>query len=186
MQDGGKELISKQRGFQLINPTDKWFPGLAKIRDEFTSWEWRFGKTPKFTASRTFPIHDIPEKIENPDMKVSLQVVKGEIMDVSLRLPSCSADALASSGEILSGVQGKKYSSQTLDLLEKNLVLVDKKEELKTALRAWYEGYDVELSSDFKMDDECFDWNYFSAGHDLDEEFTAYFKKNKDFLSVKQ
>jgi len=36
------------------------------------------------------------------------------------------------------------------------------------------------------MDDECFDWNYFSAGNDLDEEFTAYFKKNKDFLSVKQ
>jgi len=136
MQDGGKELISKQRGFQLINPTDKWFPGLAKIRDEFISWEWRFGKTPKFTASRTFPIHDLPEKIKNPDMKVALKVEKGEIMDVSLSLPACSADILASSSEILSGVQGKKYSSQALDLLEKNLVLVDKKEEFKTALRA--------------------------------------------------
>lgn len=26
-QDGGPEQINKQRGFQFINPTDKWFPG---------------------------------------------------------------------------------------------------------------------------------------------------------------
>ena len=27
LEDGGNELIGKQRGFQLINPTDQWFPG---------------------------------------------------------------------------------------------------------------------------------------------------------------
>jgi len=36
------------------------------------------------------------------------------------------------------------------------------------------------------MDDECFDLNYFSAGNDLDEEFTAFFKKNENFLCAKQ
>lgn len=26
-QDGGWDFVSKQRGFQMINPTDGWFPG---------------------------------------------------------------------------------------------------------------------------------------------------------------
>lgn len=25
--DGGKELASRQNGFQMINPTEQWFPG---------------------------------------------------------------------------------------------------------------------------------------------------------------
>lgn len=69
-------------------------------------------------------------------MKVSLKVEKGEISDVSIRLPAYNTEAIALSSEILSNVQGKKYSSQTLDLLEKSLVLVEKKENVKTALRA--------------------------------------------------
>lgn len=27
IKDGGKELIKQQKGFQLVNPTDQWFPG---------------------------------------------------------------------------------------------------------------------------------------------------------------
>lgn len=27
LEDGGQNLISKQRGFQFVNPTDDWFPG---------------------------------------------------------------------------------------------------------------------------------------------------------------
>lgn len=30
MADGGPELISKQRGFQFVNPNDNWFPGESK------------------------------------------------------------------------------------------------------------------------------------------------------------
>lgn len=28
LQDGGMELANQQRGFQMINPTEKWFEGL--------------------------------------------------------------------------------------------------------------------------------------------------------------
>lgn len=52
LNDGGRELLSKQRGFQLINPSDKWFPGITEIRETFASWDWRFGKTPKFTVQK--------------------------------------------------------------------------------------------------------------------------------------
>ena len=42
------ETLSQQRGFQLVRPDDVWFPGLDKLRQEFESNQWIFGKTPKF------------------------------------------------------------------------------------------------------------------------------------------
>lgn len=27
LKDGGKEFASKQGGFHMVNPTEKWFPG---------------------------------------------------------------------------------------------------------------------------------------------------------------
>jgi lipoyltransferase 1 len=45
--------VMQQRGFQLINPTEKWFPGLNELHENFSSWEWRYGKTPKFSVQTT-------------------------------------------------------------------------------------------------------------------------------------
>lgn len=54
--DGGRELVMQQRGFQLINPTEKWFPGLSELRENFASWDWRFGKTPKFSVQKNIEL----------------------------------------------------------------------------------------------------------------------------------
>lgn len=69
LHDGGRHLMMKQRGFQLINPTEKWFPGLMKIRENFASWDWRFGKTPKFTVQK-----EIQLKSDDKDHDVQLKV----------------------------------------------------------------------------------------------------------------
>lgn len=61
--------MMKQRGFQLINPTEKWFPGLMAIREEFASWDWRFGKTPKFTVTK-----DTNIKSDDKEYAVKLNV----------------------------------------------------------------------------------------------------------------
>lgn len=61
--------MMKQRGFQLINPTEKWFPGLMDIRDSLTSWDWCYGKTPKFTVQK-----DILLKSEEKDHNVQLNI----------------------------------------------------------------------------------------------------------------
>lgn len=45
-----RELMEQQRGFQLINPSEKWFPGLQAIREQFASWDWCIGKTPRFSV----------------------------------------------------------------------------------------------------------------------------------------
>ena len=47
-EDGGMEAIQQTRGFQMVRPDDDWFPGLEKLRAEFESVNWIFGKTPKF------------------------------------------------------------------------------------------------------------------------------------------
>lgn len=43
IKDGGLELANKQKGFQMINPTDKWFPGnLNSHLNNHVSWT-KFG-----------------------------------------------------------------------------------------------------------------------------------------------
>ena len=37
LQDLGKEHIGKQRGFQLVNPTDQWFPGKLSFKNKINS-----------------------------------------------------------------------------------------------------------------------------------------------------
>ena len=47
-EDGGMEALGHTRGFQMIRPDDDWFPGLEKLREEFESFNWIYGRTPKF------------------------------------------------------------------------------------------------------------------------------------------
>ncbi|XP_067629150.1 lipoyl amidotransferase LIPT1, mitochondrial isoform X2 [Eurosta solidaginis] len=58
LEDGGHQQIMKQRGFQLINPTEKWFPGINDLRTEFNSWNWIYGKTPKFSVEKELLLKD--------------------------------------------------------------------------------------------------------------------------------
>lgn len=85
LTDGGRELLMKQRGFQLINPTDKWFPGITELRENFASWEWRFGKTPNFSVQKTIQ----PKSAgAGQEMKVKVDVEKALIKEISLVLPN--------------------------------------------------------------------------------------------------
>jgi len=52
--DGGMEALQQTRGFQMIRPDEDWFPGILKIREEFESYNWIFGRTPKFKVAQAF------------------------------------------------------------------------------------------------------------------------------------
>ncbi|XP_053657806.1 lipoyltransferase 1, mitochondrial isoform X2 [Anopheles marshallii] len=86
LTDGGRELLMKQRGFQLINPTDKWFPGITELRENFASWEWRFGKTPNFSVQKTIQLKSAGA--HQHEMKVKVDVEKALIKEISLVLPN--------------------------------------------------------------------------------------------------
>lgn len=85
--DGGKQTIEKQRGFQMVNPTNEWFPGLDSIRAEFKNWSWNYGKTPEFSVNRTYPI-GVGSNGEIVNIQLALQVSKGLIHSASLELPN--------------------------------------------------------------------------------------------------
>uniref|UniRef100_U5ERZ9 Putative lipoate-protein ligase a n=1 Tax=Corethrella appendiculata TaxID=1370023 RepID=U5ERZ9_9DIPT len=95
LTDGGRDLVMKQRGFQLINPTEKWFPGLNELRENFASWEWRFGKTPQFSVQKSIQLKS--ESNRQHDIKVKVDVVKGLISEISLILPNSEPIPVVSS-----------------------------------------------------------------------------------------
>lgn len=73
--DGGRELLEKQSGFQLINPTEKWFPGLSTLREQYASWDWRFGKTPKFSVVNEVQLKSVTGS-HNVKIQVDVEQVK--------------------------------------------------------------------------------------------------------------
>lgn len=73
LSDGGRELLEKQSGFQLVNPTEDWFPGLNDVRKEYASWDWRFGKSPKFSVVKSVQLKSATGE---HDFKVQVTVDK--------------------------------------------------------------------------------------------------------------
>uniref|UniRef100_A0A6M2DSQ5 Putative lipoate-protein ligase a n=1 Tax=Xenopsylla cheopis TaxID=163159 RepID=A0A6M2DSQ5_XENCH len=131
LQDEGDVLKQTQRGFQSINPTEGWFPGLNKIREEYESWDWRFGRTPKFSVSRIFDVPDnllgdfveqnIPKmEQDSKQLTISMNVERGLINDVHLSVPKglCRKDGMYGEAAVITRLQGQKFSEESMKLVE--------------------------------------------------------------------
>lgn len=86
LTDGGRDLLMKQLGFQLINPTEKWFPGISELRENFSSWDWRIGKTPKFSVQKSIQLKSEgadqqQQQQQQQEMKVKVDVEKVRWLD---------------------------------------------------------------------------------------------------------
>ncbi|XP_047020424.1 lipoyl amidotransferase LIPT1, mitochondrial isoform X2 [Helicoverpa armigera] len=124
LQDGGQGQISKQRGFQFVNPTDDWFPGLAELRNELQSWDWNYGRTPVFTVSRSFPV---PAELLAPskaysatqELVISMSVDKGLIDDVTLNIPPGLVESgFHGEASVITQLKGKRFTSEALTALQ--------------------------------------------------------------------
>uniref|UniRef100_T1GJX9 BPL/LPL catalytic domain-containing protein n=1 Tax=Megaselia scalaris TaxID=36166 RepID=T1GJX9_MEGSC len=113
--DGGHSQTMKQQGFQLINPTEKWFPGITEIRDMYASWDWCLGKTPRFEVEKEIQI-----KADNNDLKMTLKVEvdKGLMTNIELVLPT------GEKAPIVTGLQNKPYDEASLHGIINALKLV--------------------------------------------------------------
>uniref|UniRef100_A0A1I8NXJ0 BPL/LPL catalytic domain-containing protein n=1 Tax=Stomoxys calcitrans TaxID=35570 RepID=A0A1I8NXJ0_STOCA len=116
LEDGGSTQTMKQRGFQLVNPTEKWFPGINVIRQEFSSWDWVLGKTPKFSVEKELAIKADEDK--HLKMKLIVEVDKGLMTEIGIEMPS---------GErvpVVSQLQNKPYNEKNLNNIISALKLV--------------------------------------------------------------
>ncbi|XP_072743997.1 lipoyl amidotransferase LIPT1, mitochondrial [Anoplolepis gracilipes] len=114
LEDGRYALVQEQKGFQYINPTESWFPGIDKFVDEFRSWDWNFGKTPKFTVTRTLdvPAHDGKMHRLNLNLEVQDGIVEEIRMSLPAGLVSTDFDQDAS---VISNLRGTKYNHEVTE-----------------------------------------------------------------------
>lgn len=128
LEDGGERQISKQRGFQFINPTEQWFPGLSEIKNELVTWDWSFGRTPLFTVSRSFPVPAellAPSKIYSAtqELVINMSVEKGLIEDVTLNIPPGLVESgFYGEASVITHLKGKRFTSEALTALEDALL----------------------------------------------------------------
>ncbi|XP_078401334.1 lipoyl amidotransferase LIPT1, mitochondrial [Cetorhinus maximus] len=83
----------------LIDPKDNLLlPGIVKFTQELKSWDWIYGRTPKFSISHFFSLdHNLPGE----DIKLNMSINQGRIESCSIEvfsdwLPSAMCDQLAS------------------------------------------------------------------------------------------
>ncbi|KAH8405152.1 hypothetical protein KR222_005441 [Zaprionus bogoriensis] len=116
LEDGGSAQLMKQRGFQLINPTEKWFPGIEELRANYCSWDWVIGKTPKFTVEKELEL-----KGDNNGMKLklSVEVEAGLMSKIDLQLPQSEQPV-----PVVTPLQGQAYNEQNLNGIIDALKLV--------------------------------------------------------------
>uniref|UniRef100_A0A1B0FHZ4 BPL/LPL catalytic domain-containing protein n=2 Tax=Glossina morsitans morsitans TaxID=37546 RepID=A0A1B0FHZ4_GLOMM len=107
LEDGGNIQTMKQRGFQLINPTEKWFPGIDVLRHELSSWEWIVGKTPTFSVEKELALKTDGDK--QLIMKLSVSVEKGLMADINIVMPN--GDRLP----VISQFQNKSFNEKNLN-----------------------------------------------------------------------
>lgn len=115
LTDGGRDLLMKQLGFQLINPSEKWFPGISELRENLSSWDWRIGKTPKFSVQKSIQLKSDgaaeaqQQDQQKQEMKVKVDVEKGLIQAINLLVPG--QDPIP----VVSNLVGKPYMEDSFN-----------------------------------------------------------------------
>ncbi|XP_017782287.1 PREDICTED: lipoyltransferase 1, mitochondrial-like [Nicrophorus vespilloides] len=122
VKDGGMQLAKKQNGFQMINPSENWFPGITEIRNRLASWDWCYGSTPKFTILRSFPV---PAQLLNPssetsnELHVKVEVNTGKISDVTLFVPpGLTSSGFTGEAKVVTSLRGQKFSEAAINSFE--------------------------------------------------------------------
>lgn len=117
---GREFLLPADDDFQYVNPTNAAFPELDKIRANLAEWEWCFGRTPKFTVTKSFII---PSKflVNERDQKlgVIITVENGRIGDVQL---NDSTGLFSLEALMINRLRECKFTPETVDGLIQSLL----------------------------------------------------------------
>lgn len=90
------------------------YTGIDKFISEFRSWDWNFGKTPKFTVTRTLdvPAHD--GKMHR--LNLSLEIQNGIVEEIRMSLPAglVSTD-FDQDASVISNLRGTRYNHEVTE-----------------------------------------------------------------------
>lgn len=105
-----RELGIDPSNWHWLQPTEELYPGLDKLRADLASWDWRFGKTPEFTAIKHLQLK-YGRHVQNAELNVAAEA--GRIRSILLVLPSCNTTI-----PIVSALVGQPYSEDSLARIE--------------------------------------------------------------------
>jgi len=96
------------------------------LRAEFASWDWRFGKSPKFSVTRTFQVPQEllgKDEVTNQELSITIDVNKGMVEDVMLMVPPGLKAAKGFSGqaEVVTTLKGQRFSEEAITMLQRAL-----------------------------------------------------------------
>lgn len=104
------------------------------IRDNFKSWEWCFGETPKFNITKSFtvPVDLLHSNTvgSSGSLNVTMTVEKGIISDITIYVPyEFNSAGFAGEAKVIHSLKGKRFSVQAFDDLD---TLLDEKDRFLT------------------------------------------------------
>lgn len=99
--------------FQMINPNDTNYPGLDELINEFSSWNWNYGKTPKFTVNKKIKLSDYFDPVN-----VEVEVQNGIVIDIKLNLPLNIEKKYENLiFNVVNHLRGSKYSYEFINII---------------------------------------------------------------------
>lgn len=110
--------------------------GLDKLRAELTSWDWRFGKSPKFNVTRTFQVPQEllgKDELRNEELSITIDVNKGMVEDVMLMVPPGlkAANGFSGQAQVVTSLKGQRFSEEAVTILQKALSELESPEQTR-------------------------------------------------------
>lgn len=141
INDASVELANIQDRFLMINPDEHQFPGITDLRNTFQSWDWRFGRTPKFTISRSFSLPKSLVNSEVESVKIKITVDQGKITDINFDVPTeLMTNATRGNINILTTLIGHEFSEDSLESIEWSTIACDKDKFVNNCVRQMLES----------------------------------------------
>ncbi|XP_031844688.1 lipoyltransferase 1 isoform X2 [Nomia melanderi] len=114
LEDGGQNHIQQQKGFQYINPTEDWFPGLNKLVNQFRSWEWNYGKSPRFSVTRVLDL--VAQDGRSRQFNLTLEIESGIIDEIKMRLPAgLVSNDFNQDASVITNLRGTRYNHEVTE-----------------------------------------------------------------------
>lgn len=87
--------------------------GITKLRDEFCSWDWTFGKTPKFTVTRQLELASVQGEVH--ELTLTLDIENGIVQEIKMSLPtSIKLETFREDASVVTSLRGVRYSEEII------------------------------------------------------------------------
>lgn len=90
------------------------FAGLNELVNEFKSWEWNYGKTPKFTVTRVLDVPLRDNKVHR--FTLTLDIQAGIIEEIKMRLPAdLVSNDFSQEASVITNLRGTRYDHEVME-----------------------------------------------------------------------